>query len=79
VKCGDVDREDDIDQDDIDRVRKYVARDKPDPPFELPRCSVRGGERDCDIVDVVLLKREDAGVEAPTEDVCQTATLDVGP
>jgi len=96
VKCGDVDREDDIDQDDMGSpclLRLYNLR-SPETArtaakrtiggststfFELSRCSVKGGERDCDLVDAVLLRREKAGLGAPKEDVCQTKILDVAP
>ena len=79
VQCGDVDRSGELTSADSAGVRKYLTATAPEPPFELERCSVNGGERECDILDAALLRRHEAGFAPQIGQVCRTAVQSLDP
>ena len=57
--CGDLDADGVVDSDDVALFRSHLA-DPGARPLSLAaraRCSVRGGASDCDVADVVVLRR----------------------
>jgi hypothetical protein len=73
VQCGDVDQSGTLGPEDVSRVRDYLLRVAPEPPFDLARCSVWGQPRACDVRDVARIQRAAANLSVPLESVCQTA------
>ena len=71
--CGDINLDLAVDHSDVSLLRAGLANPTgaPLPPGGAARCSVIGGETDCDMLDVVVLERELAGGLAPgVQQVC---------
>ena len=78
VQCGDVNRGGNLGPEDTDRVRDYLVRLTPEPPFELLRCSVSGAERSCTVADLARMRRWTDGLSVTLQNGCRTAILDPG-
>jgi PKD repeat protein len=74
-QCGDLDVDGDADASDAERLRQALA----DPfgaelsPPAHARCSVVGDPDSCDVLDVVVLARANAGLEPPLAQSCIAA------
>ncbi len=72
VLCGDVDLDDDLGPDDSGRVRAGLLGD-PLTTAELARCSVIGSAESCDLLDAVVIRRAEVGLQPGVEPVCGDA------
>jgi hypothetical protein len=73
VLCGDLDFDLDLGQADSLRARQGLAASPPLNAAELARCSVSGA-LSCDLLDAVLIRRAEFGLQPGVAPVCDDAT-----
>ncbi|MFQ5515559.1 MAG: hypothetical protein ACE5FG_14160 [Myxococcota bacterium] len=74
--CGDVNADDELTREDVTRLRRSLAGAEPLTPAGLSRCNVIGGSGDCDMADVVVLRRQlEACLRPGAQPLCEATGL----